>query len=327
MEELKQDEGLNRSIWNPFKLSKKPTFWNSNISKRILFFLKIILTIVILWFIFKRIDFQEVFRAALEIRSLIIVILLVITLLKFIIQLKNWEQCLKITAEYNPPRYEVLKSHFIGYALRFLIPGGHATFAKVYYVSNKKKVTLFSIGIERFMLTWTNLWFAAWAGLFYFSQVSFMLRLAALVLITLIPLVVYWSSRILKKAAWKAYFSQFIKLVPIITGRQAFFLLLTVMQYYLIISQFQEIGIFSVLVSVPLILIANLIPITYAGLGLRESFAIHLFRTYSIEPAIAVTASLVIFVINSVLPALVGALFLLTAKGSSTRKGKNLTLD
>ncbi len=327
MEELKPKERFSLAKLNPLKPSGKRAFWKSNSSKRLLFFLKIIVTLIILWIIFQRIDLQEVFRAALKIKFHIIILLLVITIFKFIIQLKNWEQCLRITTAYKPARYEILKSHFIGYALRFLIPGGHATFAKVYYVSNKKKITLFSIGIERFMLTWTNLWFAAWAGLFYFKQFSLIFRLIALFIITLLPLVIYWSSRILKRDSWKEYFDQYIKLVPIITFRQILFLLLTVMQYYLIISQFQKIGVISVLMSVPLILIANLIPITYAGLGLRESFAIHLFRVYNIEPTIAVTASLVIFIINSVLPALVGALLLITTKDGANQRGKNLTSD
>lgn len=311
-EEIKQEQ--HRSEMS----KKKDRSWQISskiFDKRVLFILKVAVTLIILWLIFRRIDFSEVFRSATGIRFSILIVLLIITITKFYIQLKNWESCLKITVNYTPVKNEILKSHFIGTALRFLIPGGHATFGKVYFVTNPKRATLFSIGIERFMQTWTILWCGSWAGFFYFRQYSLYLRLIVVFLITIIPLIVYWSSRIFKKNSWKRYCTEFIRLVPLITLRQLFFFFLTVVQYYLIITQFLSIAFFRVLITVPLILLANIIPISYAGLGLRESFAIHLLGEYGIQPEIAVMTSLVIFILNSVLPALIGAyLILKTAK-------------
>ncbi len=301
--------------------SQRGSILENRLLKRMLFLVKILITLLILWIIFRRIEFQEVSAAALQIKLRIIILLVMITVLKFITQYKNWEQCLKITSGYKPAKYEILKSHFIGQALRFIIPGGHATFAKVYFVTNRKKATLFSVGIERFMQTWTNLWFASWAGFFYFKQYSLFLRLGGVILITLIPLLVYWSSRILKRPSWKEYFKQYLKIVPAITLRQMFFVFLTVLQYFIIINQFFPAAFGNILITVPLILVANLIPVTYAGLGLRETFAIHLLRNYQIQPEFAVTASLLIFILNSVVPALIGAVLLALSGRKKTVKG------
>ena len=314
MEELKVQGKSTKQQEKDLKINPKENFSNKIFHKRILFVVKIGITLLILWYIFRQIDFSEVFRAASRLNLTIVALLLIISVIKFITQFKNWEACLRITTDYQPAKNEVLKSHFIGQALRFLIPGGHATFAKVYFVTNKKRATLFSIGIERFMQTWTNLWFASWAAMIYFKQFSINLRVGGVIIITLIPVIVYWSSRALKKDSWKVYFDQYIKIVPLITLRQFLFVLLTVTQYFLIINQYYTLGFASLLISVPLILFANIIPITYAGLGLRETFAIYLLRDFNILPEIAVTASLIVFLINSVLPALVGAILILTTK-------------
>ncbi len=292
------------------------------LNKRVLFLVKIIITLIILFFIFRRVELAEVYEAARGIRVSIFLLILVLTAIKIIIQYKNWGTCLRITTDYRPAKNEILRSHFIGYALRFLIPGGHGTFAKVYFVTNRKKATLFSVGIEKFMQTWTNIWFASWAGFFYFQQFSIYLRISAVIIITLMPLIVYRSSRILQRPHWKEYFNLFIKVVPVITIRQILFVFLTVVQYYLIINQFHPVSLIRVMLSVPLILLANSIPITYAGLGLRETFAIHILREYNIQPEIAITASLVIFVLNSVLPALAGAVLLLAVRKSKEMKEK-----
>jgi uncharacterized membrane protein YbhN (UPF0104 family) len=56
----------------------------------------------------------------------------------------------------------------------------------------------------------------------------------------------------------------------------------------------------------PWILLTNLVPITPAGLGVREGTAVAILHTYGVQVATAVNATLLLFVINSLLPALLG---------------------
>ena len=61
-------------------------------------------------------------------------------------------------------------------------------------------------------------------------------------------------------------------------------------------------------------MIANIIPITYSGLGLRETFAINILAKADAVPEVAVTSSLTIFFFNLVLPALLGLYFILNSR-------------
>jgi hypothetical protein len=67
-------------------------------------------------------------------------------------------------------------------------------------------------------------------------------------------------------------------------------------------------------VSIPLILFSNLIPITYAGLGLREKFAIEVLAKYDISSETAITVSLTVFIFNVLLPALIGLFYIVKSK-------------
>ena len=66
--------------------------------------------------------------------------------------------------------------------------------------------------------------------------------------------------------------------------------------------------------TIPLILFSNLIPITYAGLGLREKFAIEVLSKYGISSEIAITASLTVFIFNVLIPAVVGLYYIIRSK-------------
>ncbi|MDD3051924.1 MAG: lysylphosphatidylglycerol synthase domain-containing protein, partial [Candidatus Cloacimonetes bacterium] len=117
-----------------------------------------------------------------------------------------------------------------------------------------------------------------------------------------------------KKEHHKLYIKQYIRSIPKVAMFQFIFISLTVFQYYVLIEQYFHISIGKLFIGVPLILSSNTIPITYSGLGLRETFAISVLSKFDIDPLIAVTASLTIFFFNSVIPALIGLYLLINKK-------------
>lgn len=62
----------------------------------------------------------------------------------------------------------------------------------------------------------------------------------------------------------------------------------------------------SVLVGLPVILVVSMLPVSIAGLGLREMIASVVMVRFFITQAQAVTASLLLFCVNGFLPGLVG---------------------
>ena len=284
------------------------------IKRRILFFIKIVITAIILYFILRKINFYLLIQNFSSIGFSTVILLILTTCIKLYTQYFNWGKLLKLNPDYKPQRAEIIKSYFIGDALRFLIPGGYGTFGKIYFVNNLKKATAFSIGIEKFFQIWINLFFASFASIFYFRNINIFLKLIIFILILLMPFLLYFFSKTIMKNKIKIFSKYYLKTTPQIIVMQIIHNFITFFQYFIILKSFVTISFLMVCIAVSLILVANIIPITYAGLGLRETFAIQVLSKFNISPEIAVAASLIIFFINLVLPAFAGLIFIIQSK-------------
>jgi uncharacterized membrane protein YbhN (UPF0104 family) len=65
-----------------------------------------------------------------------------------------------------------------------------------------------------------------------------------------------------------------------------------------------------VVLTFPLVVLTNVLPITIGGLGVREAAAAALLSHYGVSPADAALAALLMFGINTALPGIVGATLL-----------------
>lgn len=290
-------------------------------NKRLLYFIKIIISVTILYFIFRKLDFRELYHNFLNINFLTIAFLLLTTIIKLATQMFNWGVYLKLWPNYKFNLSEIIKTHFIGSALRFLLPGGHGTLGKVFFVNNKKSSTFISIGVEKFFQIWINLLAASIAAFFYFRNLALLLKLLIILLVVFLPFLVKLFSKIVKREIIKNFFYQYEKIIFRIIFSQIIFVSLTILQYYVILNNFQSIELTKVMIGVPLVLFANVIPITISGLGLRETFSIKVFAGFAILTNVAVTASLTIFIFNSVFPGLVGLFFLIKKPRANKAQG------
>ncbi|MDD4309934.1 MAG: lysylphosphatidylglycerol synthase domain-containing protein, partial [Candidatus Cloacimonetes bacterium] len=116
------------------------------------------------------------------------------------------------------------------------------------------------------------------------------------------------------KQQWKAIQKPYLQQAPKMMSLQIANTLITYLQYWLILNLFIPITWLNACIRMGLTQFSNSIPITIAGLGLRESFAIHFLRSTGINAEQAVSATLSLFLIQDVLPALVGAYFLIRTK-------------
>lgn len=90
-------------------------------------------------------------------------------------------------------------------------------------------------------------------------------------------------------------------------GLRAIACLIDVCQYYLLINSFSHIGLLDVLVVYPAVILTNILPLTIGGLGVREGMSMYVLSYYQVPPEAAASASLLLFAINTLLPALIGA--------------------
>lgn len=287
---------------------------SENFKKKFIFYAKIIVSITIMYFVFRKIDLRNLIQNIAGIPIWLVLVLLFTTAIKIYFQYKNWEKYLKLNPEYIPKKNEIGKSFFIGEALRFVVPGGYGTIGKMYFVNNKKSATFISVGVEKFLQIWTSLAFVSLASIFYFQHIHILIKIGYSIAVLAIPFLIHPISILLKKPAIFNYSKEYNKVISPIIFRQFLHMLLTFFQYFVIISHFQVISFFDVCISVPLILSANLIPITFSGLGLRETFAVEVLNNYGIGAEIAITCSLLIFFVNNVLSALLGAYFIFAHK-------------
>ncbi len=81
-------------------------------------------------------------------------------------------------------------------------------------------------------------------------------------------------------------------------------------QLYLVVRAFQGVPLVAAAVSCPLILLALVLPITVAGFGVREGAAVAVLGRFGVSPPVAVEGSFLLFVMNTAIPALLGAVLL-----------------
>jgi uncharacterized membrane protein YbhN (UPF0104 family) len=189
------------------------------------------------------------------------------------------------------------------------MPGGYATFGKVIYVApDRKKETFYSIVIEKFFLTWTVLFFASWSFIVFYQKWAISYVLIA-IFISLLPFIL---PLLMRRYVSREILENYYRSVFFIIMTQLLYTIMTFIQYYILLSAFSEhsLSFMSVSLIISMILLANIIPITYSGLGLREAASALLLPTIGIPVEIAVGTSLIIFLINAVIPALPGIYFI-----------------
>jgi len=97
-----------------------------------------------------------------------------------------------------------------------------------------------------------------------------------------------------------------VVLISILLTLFMFFVVL--LQCYVLVKAFYDVPLpFNVILfAYPLVILANILPITIGGLGVREGVAVFCLSIFNIPAEVAVTATLYLFIINVVMPALLG---------------------
>ncbi|HMS82121.1 MAG TPA: lysylphosphatidylglycerol synthase transmembrane domain-containing protein [Nitrospira sp.] len=79
-------------------------------------------------------------------------------------------------------------------------------------------------------------------------------------------------------------------------------------QFYLIANSFDSVKLLHILAVYPLIILTNLIPLTIGGIGIREAMSMYALSFFNVNPETAVSASFLLFAINTFVPGVLGGL-------------------
>jgi len=84
----------------------------------------------------------------------------------------------------------------------------------------------------------------------------------------------------------------------------SFFIIM--LQFYVIMKEFAKISFISVVIGLPIIIAGSMLPVSIAGLGVREMIAEVVMGRFFITEEKAVAASFLLFLVNGLMPGLVG---------------------
>jgi len=286
--------------------------------KVLMFLMKVAVSVVILVLIFRRVEISSVLDAMLGTPVGIIALVLGLGGVKHLLHYQNWRYVLEFNPTYVPRGNEALVSYLIGSALRFLIPGGHATYGKMFYLSNVSvKGSVMSVTFEKMYQTWTIWILAGLAALTGLSILPLWLIALFCLLCAIFPLAVYYGLGLSARTA--PIKPAYARRVPLIITWQTLSSGIAFVQYWLLLNRFHPISFPQTGRIFALVQFAHTIPISISGLGLRESFAIFLMQDSVFAAKIAVSVTLSVFVINEILPGLIGAALLLVHRTKRSR--------
>jgi uncharacterized membrane protein YbhN (UPF0104 family) len=86
--------------------------------------------------------------------------------------------------------------------------------------------------------------------------------------------------------------------------------LVDMVQFLLLLSVLHPVGIKAIIATYPLVILINTFPITISGLGLREGAAAVLLALFGVPAFVSVTASFLLFIVNTLLPGVIGILLI-----------------
>ena len=281
------------------------------------------LSAVILYFLFYRFNYGLFLALLRPGGASALAVLLVSGGLVWIIEYCRFYLTLKPVAQ-SVKRSLLIKVFFTGYAMRFILPGGYGEIGKMLFVpgSNPGKVIAYLMDKVSFIVVVlasfvVSFWYI-FPGKRFYLIIPPVLILGGYLLIKRLKMgqITKWFSfnnYPLLKIGYKALGLSLVQFVIVI------------LQYwYLLHSTGIPLKVVAGVVSI--ILTVIMIPVTMAGLGLREWASWKLFQNFNIPQELALATPLMIFTVNVLIPAIIGAIvFLFIRAGSFTDLSRSVS--
>jgi len=286
---------------------------NKKILWKIFGILKYPFTAALLYLVFSHIDFATVTAIIKTLDTKMVAILILISLVKIVLQYNNWRLYLKLFPGIDVSHGQSLLAFLAGTTFKLITPGGVGVYGRMLMLNMRKRDSFLAISYEKIVQSWGMLFWGVIAAAITFSNVNVILRLIVPAVFLTLPLLLF----VIPRPSKFIPDTRIPALPPFIL--QAFIYILTIFQYYLFIKSFTDFSLLKAFGSVPLVQLANTIPITVSGLGLREHFAILVYPPIGVSKELAISCSLFVFMISNVAPAILGVILMLLKPTNKTK--------
>ncbi len=273
--------------------------------------LPIIGTIALVCLLCHRIDLHRIANLRQDADWSVLLIAALLTLPFVLLKAFKWHQLLK-TSQPQTTYTLALRSFLIGMGASLFTPARLGELARIVCFP-KRRLEVFTLVIADKFIDMSAL-----LGVFLLSLMllSPWIGLVGFFGVGCSWILIYTGFKFTKSAKWisqKSWLAERIRLLRqlprhLIVLNACFACIcfgLMSLQFYLLLSSLQPVG-WQVGLTLPIILVVSSLPISIMGLGLREGTAALLLGSYGVPMEAAVAAAFSIFVINTLLPGLVG---------------------
>jgi len=273
--------------------------------QKLLYFVKFIFTAVLIIWILNQVDREKFIDYFSQLNLASIAIIIFLGILSLIVQFKRWQFLIESNS-INYDYKDLIPSFFAGFAFRLMIPGGHAEISKVFLLSGRKRGKVVAFGIEKFFLAYMKIALIVAVIPLTFPKYTYLcisLLVVMSVVYILLPKIPF-----IAKLQEKEVNNHFVYAKTLFYSGIIF--LISVYQYQILLERIHEITFLQTAHVVVYLWAAGIIPFSISGLGFRESLAVYFLQFYGIPAAHAVAASLFLFAVNSIFPALTGVYYI-----------------
>jgi len=278
--------------------------------KIIIYFVQLLISILLIIWAFGGVDYSSVKEFIFDLPKYKILLILLLASINWTTNFYYYMFTLK-ESKIKFTKKEALISFLVGYVLRLTIPGGYGEVGKLALIRGKikNKLTGYMLKlIAEFLLLVFMLGFAI---VILYPENKYLL------LISILPILFVLLIPILRKIKYinlltipNVKYQKFI----IINSLFALALYITfILQYQVILWEY-DIAFIKIIAICIVVLSAVGIPISVAGIGVRENVSLFFLAMHGIPENIAISIPMIVFAFNGLIPAFVGALILLFGK-------------
>ncbi len=283
--------------------------------------LKISITAILLYLVIKISNPEKIIESLVNIKIRYLLFALGLTPFFIFIRTIKWHYLINLDTQIKYS--DSVKSFLVGWGVALVTPSRIGEFSRVLYLKDVNKIKASGLIFADKIFDLATIMPLSILGIVVLIgnavtttlAVSSLTILVALYNLDLVSKVLFKFSNHLPL---KDKINELIKSIEIISGRKTptFCIGLSLIAYVTIFVQGDliltalgsEIGFSAVFFTLPLIILANALPISISGFGVREGASILLLQNFGVPTEIAITFSFLLFILNNLVPGIAGIL-------------------
>ena len=304
-----------------------------SIFKRVFVYsLKIAVALLVMLMLVKRIQLQEIKSVFHSAKMVCILMAALLLIPNIYVQFYKWRYLVRLLKPTVTNR-EIFQSLLAGFTFGFITPGRLGEFGRAFFIKDCPWMSLLGITfIDKFFSLAVVIFLGALGLMVFVSGQLYVYTLVPIVIFTLIALVVIYyvlfNPEIIRSFLYSLnIILPFRDKIKLLMGsldnfhrRQALNLLLLsilfnfifLFQFYILVCSFQLTPILPAFLALSAtMLVKSLLPISFGDLGIRESAAIFFLGKIGVLESAAFNASIMLFLINLLIPSLIGLILVL----------------